>query len=54
METLYGEALSQATQRSCCCHIPGCVQGKVGWGFGQTGPVRGVPASGRGTEACDL
>jgi len=43
-----GEALAQVTQRSCGCHLPGSVQGQVGWGFEQPGLVEGVPAHGRG------
>ena len=43
-----GEALAQAAQRSCGCPIPGGAQGQAGWGFGQPGPVGGVPAHGRG------
>jgi len=35
-------------ERSCGCPLPGSVQGQVGWGFQQPGPVEGVPAHGRG------
>ena len=37
-----GEALEQATQRSCGCSIPGFVQ--VGRVFEQPGLMEGVPA----------
>jgi len=42
-----GEALEEVSQ-SCGCPLPGSVQGQVGWGFEQPGPVEGVPAYGRG------
>jgi len=42
------EALAQAAQRSCGCPHLGSVQGKVAWGFEQSGLVEGVPAHGRG------
>ena len=33
----------------CCrCPLPGSVQGQVGWGLEQPGPVEGVPAHGGG------
>ena len=32
-----GEVLEQAAQRGCGCHIPGGVEGQVGWGPGQPG-----------------
>ncbi|GAB0188844.1 hypothetical protein GRJ2_001349700 [Grus japonensis] len=38
----------QVAQRSCGYPIPGSVQGRVGWGFGQPGLVEGVPARSRG------
>jgi len=50
-EILYyegGVALAQVDQRICVCLLPGKVQGQVGWGFKQRGPVEGVPAHGRG------
>jgi len=42
-----GEALNQAAQRMCGCPIPSCVQGQVGWGFGQPAIVKGVLACGK-------
>lgn len=36
------EALEQFAQRICRSPIPGCVQGKVGWGFEQPGLIEGV------------
>jgi len=41
------EALEQAAQRSCGCHLPGSVQGQVGQGFEHPGLVESVPAHGR-------
>ena len=56
-EVLYresGEVLAQAAQRGCGCPIPGGVQGQVGWGPGQHGPVPdlevGGPACGSGVR----
>ncbi|GAB0203512.1 hypothetical protein GRJ2_002816800 [Grus japonensis] len=50
-----GETLEQVAQRSCGGPIPGSVQGQVGWGFGQSGLVEGVPAhGGGGLELDDL
>ena len=43
-----GEALEQASQRSCGYPLPGSVQGQDGQGFEQPGLVEGVPAHGRG------
>jgi len=47
--------LEQAAQRGCGCPIPGGVQGHVGWGPGQPGPVLsaegGGPACGSGVGA---
>jgi len=43
-----GETLEQVAQRSCGCPLPGGVQGQVGWGSEEHGPVEGVPAHGRG------
>jgi len=49
-----GEALEQIAQRSCCCPLPGSVQGQVGRGFAQPDLVEGVPAHGRELELDDL
>lgn len=48
--TLKGEALAEVTQSSCGCPNPGkfWVPGQVGWGFGQTDLVCGIPARGGG------
>jgi len=43
-----GEALTQVSQRSCGCLLPGRVQGQVGRGFEQPDLVEGVPAHSRG------
>ena len=44
--------LEQAAQRGCECSTPGGVQGEVGWGPGQPGPILNVevgsPAGGKG------
>jgi len=45
-----GEALEQVAKSICGCPLPGSVQGQVGWGFEQLGPVEGVPANGRGVR----
>ncbi|KAJ7418642.1 hypothetical protein BTVI_28450 [Pitangus sulphuratus] len=45
----YGEMIGcDNPDRSCGYPIPGSVQGQVGWGFEQPGPVEGVPAHGVG------
>ena len=41
-----GEVLEQAAQRGCGCPIPGGVQGQVGWGPGQCGPVPDLEVGG--------
>jgi len=43
--------VEQVAQRSWGCPLPGSVQGQVGRGFEQPGPVEGVPAHGRGVGA---
>jgi len=43
-----GEALEQVAQRSCGSHLPGNVQGQVGWSSEQPGLVEDDPAHGRG------
>ena len=48
-EVLYyesGEVLERAAQRGCGCHVPGGVQGQVGWGPGQPGLVLNVEVGG--------
>ncbi|KAJ7415146.1 hypothetical protein WISP_79600 [Willisornis vidua] len=45
-----GETLEQVTQRSCGCPVPGNVQGQIGWSFGQSDLVEGVPAHSRETR----
>lgn len=42
------ETLEQCFQRNCGCPMSGSVQGQVGWGPEQPGPVKSVPAHGRG------
>ena len=53
-----GEALAQAAQRGCGCHIPGGVHSQVGWGPGQPVPMPnlmvGNPAHSRGLELDEL
>ena len=41
-----GEMLEQAAQRDCGCPIPGGVQGKVAWSYGQPGLVLNVEVGG--------
>ena len=45
----------EVAQRSCGCPIFECIQGQVGWGSGQSDPVRGNLSCGRGvgTGWCD-
>lgn len=49
-----GEALTQDTQKSCVCPIPGNVQGEVEWGFEKPGLVKDVSAHGSGLEEDDF
>lgn len=42
------EAVAQVTRRSCRCHLPGNIQGWIGWGFEQLGLLEGIPAHGKG------
>lgn len=44
------DTLAQAAQSSCECPIPANVQGKVGQGLEQPGPVEGVTVHARGLE----
>lgn len=41
-----GEALEQVVQGICGCHVPGIVQGQVGWSCDEPALVKGVPHRG--------